>query len=90
MPGMPRPEGNTPLHCVATGDDLGGNNIARSNIARLLLEHGENVNARENTHSTTLHLAAQYGRAEVLHVLLEHVAIPGAVDDESKAAFHEC
>ena len=82
-------EGNTPLHCVSEGDDLGGDNIARSDIARLLLEHGANVNAQENTHSTPLHLAAQYGRVEVLHVLLEHVAIPGTVDDESKSAFHE-
>ena len=79
-------EGNTPLHCASAGDALGGDNIARSNIVRLLLQHGANANARENNHSIALHLAAQYGRVEVLHVLLEHVAIPGAVDDDSKAA----
>jgi ankyrin repeat protein len=59
------------------------------NVARLLLEHGADVNARENDHSTPLHVAAQYGKTAVVRVLLEHVANVGAEDEDRKTAFHE-
>ena len=63
-----------------------GPNIALSlsGVARLLLEHGAEVNARGNGHSTPLHVAVQYGRAEVVRVLLEHGANVAAKDKDGK------
>ena len=61
-------------------------NLSLSNIAGLLLEQGADVHARDNDDSTPLHKAAEYGRVEVVQVLLEHVANLGAGDDHLKTA----
>jgi ankyrin repeat protein len=81
-------EGKTPLHFAAKGPLLGAQKIALwlSNTARLLLEHGADVNARGNDNSTALHIAAQYGRVNVVDELLEHGANVGAEDDEGRTA----
>jgi ankyrin repeat protein len=80
--------GDTPLHHASEGfSSFGGGldiTLPLSNIARLLLEHGADVNARGERDSTPLHVAAQYGRVEVVQVLLEHVANLGAEDDDRK------
>ena len=77
--------GETPLRYVSRGprSDL---NVAPllSNVARLLLEHGANVNARMNNQSTPLHEAVRCGRVEVVRVLLEHGADVGAEDNIGK------
>jgi Ankyrin repeats (3 copies) len=60
-----------------------------SNVARLLLKHGADVNARtdkDKGHSTPLHLAAHFGRLEVVHVLLEHGADVGTEDGSGRTA----
>ena len=83
-------EGKTPLHVASQGPGHGDGdpNIALSLpvIARLLLEHGADVNARRNDNSTPLHAAAQNGRVEVVHVLLEHGADVGAEDGDGRTA----
>jgi ankyrin repeat protein len=64
-------------------------------VARLLLEHGADVNALmsnystelEDHHSTALHFAAQFGMVEVVRVLLEHGADVGAENVDGKTAF---
>jgi ankyrin repeat protein len=78
----------TPLHFASEGSHRGGPDIAVSfpDVARLLLEHGADVNARGIDLSTPLHVAAQYGRVEVVRVLLEHRADVGAEDDDGKTA----
>jgi ankyrin repeat protein len=85
--------GRAALHYASQGryHDVRGPNFALSlsNVARLLLEHGADVNAREVDHLTPLHVAARYGRIEVLRVLLEHGTSVGAADDDRKTAFHE-
>ena len=83
--------GDTPLHHASEGfSSFGGGldiTLSLSDIARLLLEHGADVNARGERDSTPLHLAAQYGRVEVVQVLLEHVANLGSDDDDRKTKF---
>jgi len=51
-----------------------------------LLEHGADLNARYDHNSTPLHWAAQYGRVELVQVLLEHVVNLSAKDDHRKTA----
>ena len=81
-------DGQTPLHFASRGPSMEGPNIALSlsSVARLLLEHGAEVNAQGNGHSTPLHVAVQYGRAEAVRVLLEHGANVAAKDEDGKTA----
>ena len=50
-------------------------------VARILLEHGADVNARNKKGSTPFHLASRGGLAEVTRVLLQHSADPSALDN---------
>jgi hypothetical protein len=82
-----RDDGRTPLHYASLGTSQRGPNIGLplSNVVRLLLEHGADVNALENDDSyTPLHVAVNYGRVEVVRVLLEHGANVGAEDKKGK------
>jgi len=64
-------EGQTPLHRILVKiedkDILGA-------IQLLLLEHGADVDALDNDHSTPLHLASQYGSVRATQLLLEYGA----------------
>ena len=82
------PKGKTPLHFASQGYIRGNddNSLSLSNVVRLLLEHGADVNALSDDRSTPLHVAAQYGRIEVVRALLEHGANVGMEDDDGKTA----
>ena len=62
-------------------------------VARLLLEHGADVNAQTFSSSgstrvgTPLHVTMQYNRAEVARVLLEHGANVNAEDGQGRTPF---
>ncbi|KAI9467307.1 ankyrin repeat protein, partial [Lactarius psammicola] len=43
-------------------------------IVRVLIQHGADVNARDETQSTPLHLASSSGSPETVRVLIEHGA----------------
>jgi Ankyrin repeats (3 copies)/Ankyrin repeats (many copies) len=82
--------GENALHNASNGrdPDIGP---SLSKVARLLLKHGADVNARtdeDKGHSTPLHLAARYGRIEVAHVLLQHGANVGTKDSGGRTALH--
>jgi ankyrin repeat protein len=47
-------------------------------VARLLLQHGANVNSRRNDHWTPLHIASYFGNLEIVGLLLDHGADPDA------------
>ena len=68
--------GENALHNASNGSrsEIGP---SLANVAQLLLKHGADVNARtdkDKAHSIPLHIAANYGRVEVVHVLLQHGA----------------
>jgi hypothetical protein len=81
----------TSLHLASHGNPGQSPNIipSLSIVARLLLEHGADVNAKVDKQSsfpsaTPLHLAARLGRVEVVHVLLQHGANVGMKDDSGR------
>ena len=79
----------TAMHCVSGGNLIHYNNPQLlPNIARLLLEHGADVNTRTNHGQTPLHVAAEYGRVEVVYVLLEHGANVDAEDNSGRTPLH--
>jgi len=77
--------GWTPIHCVSEGVQVSViPNICQSlpDVARLLLEHGADVNAQllDGSGRTPLHVTMQHHTVEVVRVLLEHGANAGAAD----------
>jgi hypothetical protein len=67
----------TPIHSVPLGSQFFGTldhgPQMLGDVARLLLEHGADLNARTNRGMPLLHVAAAWKSVEVIRVLLEHV-----------------
>jgi len=70
----------TPLHWAASKGHI--------EIARLLLESGAGVNARDNNGNTPLHLAAFYCHVDILHLLVENGADLEAQNNNGYRALH--
>ena len=58
-----------------------------ANVARLLLDRGADINARNNSGRTPLHTSTYMERIEVVRVLLERGADVGAEDDQGSTPF---
>ena len=67
-----------PLHSAASARNL--------EAARLLLEHGAPVNARQQAGWVPIHAAAQNGDRPMVELLLKHRADPKLVNDEGKTS----
>lgn len=67
-----------PLHAAAAGRHL--------EIARLLLAHGADVNARQQGGFAPLHAAAQNGQVDLVRLLLAHGADPAQAADDGRCA----
>jgi ankyrin repeat protein len=80
-------EGSVYLRTSATSHDIPQLQLLPA-VARLLREHGAELNARTDRGSTPLHVAANYGRVEIVRMLLEHGANVGAEDDEGRTPLH--
>jgi ankyrin repeat protein len=68
--------GDTALHCAAFW--------GRSEIARLLIDAGADVNALNDEKSTPLHNAARAANVKMARLLLEKGAKPDARDNDNK------
>ena len=55
--------------------------------ARLLVEHGADVNLTRNNGETPLHVAASWTATDIFKLLLEKGANPNAVNDEGESPF---
>jgi ankyrin repeat protein len=68
--------GQTPLHLLSEGNPPNG-----PKVARYLLEHGADVNARSDG-GTPLHRTLRHDGVEIARVLIEHGADIDAEDDD--------
>ena len=78
-------QGETPLHLLSRGDFDTQQGVE---TARLLLEYGVDVNAREKDGWISLHWAAFKGRVEVTQALLDHGANVKLETEEGETALH--
>jgi len=70
-----------PFHVAALHAALAG---PRPGIAKLLVDAGADVNARQQAGIAPLHETAQNGDLELTKLLLDHGADPSAQDDQGK------
>ena len=81
----------TPIHSLPQGSQFFGildhGPQMLGDIARLLLEHGADINARTNRGMPPLHIAAEWKTVEVVRVLLEHGANAGGEGREGRTPF---
>ena len=85
------PDNWTPIHYTSNGFRTQPipHNIRQlfPDVARLLLEHGADLNARNNFGETPLYQAVANGTAEVVRVLLEHGANVGVENNKGKTPY---
>ena len=55
-----------------------------ADVAQLLLQHGADVDSRNNSNSTPLHIASLNGKVKVVRVLLKYGANSGAENKDRK------
>ena len=72
---------STPLH--------GASYIGNTQVARILLEHGANPNAPDNSGATALHTASFSGKVAVVELLLEYGAHSDVRDKLGWTPLHE-
>ena len=62
--------------------------VEGADVARILIQHGADVTARDETHSTALHLAASLAfTGNVVRLLLSLGANVGAKDDRGRTPY---
>ena len=84
-------DGKTLLHLLLGPPGSGWNSAWREDhlvFVQLLLEHGADVNARDNVHNTPLLLAMRHRSPKIAQWLLEHGANPHSVYAEGKTLLH--
>jgi len=72
-------DGQTPLHTTSGGGHV--------EFARRLVEHGADVNARNDHQQTPLHLTSESGHVEVTRVLVKHGANVNAHDHNKSTPY---
>jgi ankyrin repeat protein len=75
-------DGKTPLHILSEPGMNDEGNVL--NYARLLLNHGAEVNKRDKGNQTPLFLAMMWGRFDLARILLEHGADANAENSNDK------
>ena len=74
------PGGFSPLH--------GASIYGHVDSARILIDHGANVNARDDVYWTPLHFASLWGHVRVAQLLLEHKAISNTRNINNDTPLH--
>ena len=74
---------NNPTHVMPLHSAASARNLV---AARLLLEHGASVNARQQAGWVPIHAAAQNGDRAMVDLLLQHGADPGLANNDGKTA----
>lgn len=69
-------ESKTPLHKAAYEGHYA--------IAKILIDNGAEINARDKFDETSLHEAARYGKTEIVKLLVEHNADINALNKDNK------
>ena len=90
-PNMVYEEGKSLLHLLLGPhgfDWLSINGWLDDRLVATLLDHGADVNARDNAHKTPLLLAMQLGTSDIVRFLLEHGADPNLIYEEGKTLLH--
>lgn len=80
----------TPLHHCADPDGDPELFAARSEVARMLLAYGADVNARDDEGETPLFHAARYGDSRLVNVLINHGALVNIEGDTPHVPFQIC
>ena len=78
--------GETALHVVGRGRYDSKGSIR---VARLLLEHGVDVNAEDKDRDTPLHSASYSGNLEIAQILLHHGANANVKNDRGETPLHQ-
>ena len=63
-------------------------NRAKAKTVALLIDHGADVTAQDETGATPLHLASSFGGAEAARVLIKHGADVAARDGNRRTPLH--
>ena len=72
--------GGSPLHLASAHNHF--------KTMQLLIQHGADVNARDNGNSTPLHLASRWGVVESVQLLVQHGADVNARDEDDSTPLH--
>ncbi len=75
-------EGNTLLHKATETENI--------NFCRLLIRHGANSDAQNNSKDTALHIAARKHATPLCDLLLKNDANPNASNAQGDTPLHEC
>ena len=73
-------QGGSPLHLASAYNHF--------KTMQLLIQHGADVNARDNGNSTPLHLASRWGGVESVQLLVQHGADVNARDEDDSTPLH--
>ncbi|KAL6260913.1 hypothetical protein P5V15_008442 [Pogonomyrmex californicus] len=76
--------GITPFHLVIGNDS----EEFAEEVTKLFLRHGGNPNVRSNDGMTPVHVAAAWGRINILQLLLANGGDPFCLDNDGRSPFH--
>ena len=80
--------GEKPLHKVSYGK-YGSREDNGVSVAKLLLEHGADVNTRRDDRRTPLHFASLFGNFEIVQLFIDHRAEVDPMDDLGNTPLHD-
>ena len=80
--------GNTPLHMLILGHELHENEFTLECCTKLLIQHGAEINAKNNYHRTPLFLAAQANLPKIIETLIEFRADLLITDIDNRSLLH--